>query len=255
MAVKQFYHDIDLVSVGQLLNARVHNVDNAAEAALAGALTAAEAGLQVYNTDVNALKVWDGTQFNQVAAAITGDVIFYGVVTDLTAGGNPATEVAGAQYVVGAAGTLAWAGITFTPSADVEIGDVILYTSATEATVTQRNNAIATETVAGNIILATQAEVNAGAVTDEAVTPATLAGWASNFQFAKTYSATVNLPNNTPFNVAHTLALSTKDAFVINVVDSSGSQISVDVDSVDANNLTLTARPAVTGAVVTVVGY
>lgn len=255
MAVKQFYHDIDLVSVGQLLNARVHNVDNAAETVLAGALTAAEAGFQVYNTDVNALKVWDGTQFNQVAAAIAGDVIFYGVVTDLTSAGNPATEVAGAQYVAGAAGTLAWTGITFSPSADVQIGDVILYTGATTATVIQRNDAIATETVAGNVLLATQAEVITGTVTDEAVTPATLAGWASNFQFAKTYSATVNLPNNTAFTVNHALALTTKDAFVVNVMDPAGSQISVDVDSVDANNLTLTARPAVTGAVVTVVGY
>ena len=255
MAVKQFYHDIDLVSVGQLLNARLHNVDNAGETTLAGGLGASEEGLVIYNTETDQIKTWDGTQFNAIAPAVAGDVIFQGVHTDLTAGGAPSTVVAGSQYIMGAAGTIAWTGITINPNADVQIGDVVLFTSPTEAYVIQRNDVIASETVAGNVILATQAEVNAGTVTDEVITPATLAGWASNFQFAKTFSATVNLPNNTAFNVAHNLALSTKDAFVVNVMDSAGSQISVDVDSVDANNLTLTARPAVTGAVVTVVGY
>lgn len=255
MAVKQFYHDIDLISVGQLLNARLHNADNAAEAVLDGALTAAEEGFVIYNTDTDTIKTWDGTQFNSVAPAVVGDVIFQGVHTDLTAPGAPATVVSGSQYIMGAAGDILWTGITINPNNTVEIGDVVLFTSPTEAYVIQRNDVIATETVAGNILLATSAEVIAGAVTDEAVTPATLAAWAANFQFAKTFSATVSLPNNTPFNVAHTLALSTKDAFVVNVMDSAGSQISVDIDSVDANNLTLTARPAVANVVVTVVGY
>jgi len=256
MAAKQFYHDIDLVSVGQILNARLHNVDNAAETTLAGSLTAAEAGFAVYNTDVDAIKTWDGTQFVQVGAAIAGDVIFYGVVTDLTATGNPSTQEAGAQYIAGAAGTLAWTGITFSPSADVEIGDVILYTSTTTAYIMQRNDSIATETVAGNIILATQAEVNAGTVTDEAITPATLAGWASNFQFAKTFfQASLALPNNTATTVNHALGLSDPNAFVVNVMEAgTNTQISVDVDSTDGNNLTLTARPSVT-VDVTVIGY
>lgn len=255
MAVKQFYHDIDLLNVGQLLNARLHNADNAAEAVLAGLLTAAEEGHVIYNTDTDTIKIWDGTQYNSVAPAVAGDVIFQGVHSDLTAGGAPTTVISGSQYIMGAAGTIAWTGITINPNADVQVGDVVLFTSPTEAYVIQRNDVIASETVAGNILLATSAEVIAGTVTDEAVTPATLAAWAANFQFAKTFSATVNLPNNTAFNVAHNLALTTKDAFVVNVMDSAGSQISVDIDSVDANNITLTARPAVTGAVVTVVGY
>lgn len=255
MAVKQFYHDIDLLNVGQLLNARLHNADNAAEAVLAGLLTASEEGHVIYNTDTDTIKIWDGTQYNSVAPAVAGDVIFQGVHSDLTAGGAPTTVISGSQYIMGAAGTIAWTGITINPNADVQVGDVVLFTSPTEAYVIQRNDVIASETVAGNILLATSAEVIAGTVTDEAVTPATLAAWAANFQFAKTFSATVNLPNNTAFNVAHSLALTTKDAFVVNVMDSAGSQISVDIDSVDANNITLTARPAVTGAVVTVVGY
>lgn len=255
MAVKQFYHDIDLVSVGQVLNARLHNVDNAAEAILDGALTATEEGFVVYNTDTDVIKTWDGTQFNSVAPAVAGDVIFQGVHTDLTTGGAPATVVSGSQYVMGAAGDILWTGITINPNNTVEIGDVILFTSPTEAYVIQRNDVIASETVAGNVLLATQAEVIAGTVTDEAVTPATLAGWATSLQLPRTYTATVSLPNNTAFNVAHVLALSGKDAFVVNVMDAAGSQISVDVDSVDANNITLTARPAVANAVVTVIGY
>jgi len=255
MAVKQFYHDIDLVN-GQFLNARIHNVSNSGEATLAGALSAAEAGFQIYNTDIGALKIWNGVTFDQVAASVAGDVVFYGVVTDLSSSGNPPTEAAGAQYVVGAvSGTLAWTGITFNPTAEVEEGDVILYTSATEAYILQRNDVYASETTAGNIRLATQAEVITGAVTDEAVTPATLAGWSTTNAFAKVYTATVSLADNTAFTVNHGLALANKDAFVINVMDSSGSQISVDVDSVDSNNLTLTARPAVANVIVTIIGF
>jgi len=256
MAVKQFYHDIDLVACGQLLNARLHNVTNAEETTLAGTLGAAEEGLVIYNTDSDQIKTWDGTQFNATAPAVAGDVIFQGIVTDFTAGGTPATTVAGSQYIAGAAGTIAWSGITIQPSADVEVGDVILFTSPTEAYVMQRNDVLASETTAGNIILATQAEVNAGTVTDEAITPATLAGWAANFQFAKTFfQGALALPNDTATTVTHNLGLSDANAFVINVMEAGGdSQISVDVDSVDANSLTLTACPAVT-VDVTVVGF
>lgn len=256
MAVKQFYHDIDLVSVGQILNARLHNVTSAQETTLAGSLTAAEAGLVIYNTDTDQIKTWDGVNFNAVAPAVAGDVIFYGIVTDYTSTGTPANTAAGSQYIAGADGTIAWSGITVTPSATVQTGDVLLFTSPTEVAVIQRNDVLATETVAGNIILATQAEVNAGTVTNEAVTPATLAGWAANFQFAKTFfQAGLSLPNNTATTVTHNLGLSDPNAFVINVVESTtNSQIGVDVDSVDANSLTLTARPGVT-VDVTIIGY
>lgn len=252
----EFYHDIDLLGVNQLLNSRLHNVTNATETTLAGTLGAAEEGLVVYNTDLDVIKTWDGTQFNEIAPAVAGDVIFQGVHSDLTAGGAPATVVSGSQYIMGAAGTIAWAGITINPNADVQIGDVVLFTSPTEAYVIQRNDVIASETVAGNVILATQAEVNAGTVADEAITPATLAGWASNFQFAKSFfQASLAIPNNTATTVTHNLGLSDPNAFVAQIVRSSNDRvINARIQSVDANSFTITARPGVTVDIM-VVGY
>lgn len=253
-AVKQFYHSLDLGGVNQLLNSRLHTVTDAEETTLAGTLGAANEGLVIYNSDSDTIKTWDGTQFNSVAPAVAGDVIFQGIVTDLSAGGTPATTVAGSQYIAGADGTLAWTGVTFTPNADVTSGDVILFTSPTTASVLQRNDAIATETTAGNVLLATAAEVIAGTVTDEAVTPATLAAWAANLQLPKTFFATVNLADGVATTINHNLGLQDLDAFVINTMVGN-SQVSVDVDAVDANNLTLTACPAITGLAVTVIGY
>lgn len=257
MAITEYYHDLDLAFVNQIVNARLQNVDNAAETVLAGSLTGvAETGLIIYNTDIGQIKTWDGTTFNAIAPAVAGDVIFQGIVTDFTPTGTPATVVAGSQYIAGAAGTITWSGITINPSADVEIGDVILFTDPTTAYVMQRNDAIATETTAGNVILATQAEVNAGTVADEVITPATLAGWATNFQFAKTYfQASLALPNNTPTNVVHNLGLSDPNAFAVTVTRTSNDrQINVRSASVDANTIVLAARPAVTVDVF-VVGY
>ena len=252
----EFYHDIDLLGVNQLLNSRLHNVTNATETTLAGTLGAAEEGLVVYNTDLDVIKTWDGTQFNEIAPAVAGDVIFQGVHSDLTAGGAPATVVSGSQYIMGAAGTIAWTGITVNPNADVQIGDVVLFTSPTEAYVIQRNDVIASETVAGNVILATQAEVNAGTVADEVITPATLAGWASNFQFAKSFfQGGLALPNNTATTVTHNLGLSDPNAFVAQIVNATSDRVvNARIESVDANSFTITARPAVTVDVM-VVGY
>ena len=51
------------------------------------------------------------------------------------------------------------------------------------------------------------------------------------------------------------LGLQNKDSFVVSVKSSTGSEISVDVDSVSANALTITTAVAVTGCTVAVVGF
>ena len=140
MAVKKFYHDIDLASVGQLLNARLHNVDSTARAALAATpLTVDHKGLQVWDTDDNAPYIWNGVAWLRDALVITGDVVFRGTVDASVSLNAQATAEAGNQYVVSTAGTLSMTGVTFTPSSAVELGDVILFTSSSAATVLQRN--------------------------------------------------------------------------------------------------------------------
>lgn len=260
---KLFYHDISLVDVGQLTNARIHNVaDNAAETTLAGTLGADNVGLIIYHVADDIIKTWDGTQFNAYALEVAGDVIFKGFIDASIAiddGGQPQTveAVAGYQYVVNTAGTFdaGASGVTLQGNQELQVGDVVIFTSTTEAYSIQRNDVYATETVEGNIRLATQAEVNAGTVADEAVTPATLQGKLDNDQYARQYTETLSLTGlGTPDTVTHNLALVNKDAFTVNVMNSSGSQISVDVDSVDANSITLTSLLALTDVVVTIVG-
>lgn len=183
MATKKFLHDFDLQKVSELKGARIENVTSADLTTLAGTLGAANRGLIVYNTTDSALYTWNGSSFDQYTFEVTGDIRFIGAI-DATSSAS-ITPAAGHQYVVDAAGTLSTQGgsITYTPSAVVEAGDVVLFTTATTATVIQRNLEQATETTLGSIRLSAQAEVDAGVVADEAVTPATLHGYV-NPEFA-----------------------------------------------------------------------
>lgn len=174
MATKQFYHDIDLVKVGQLVDARIQNVTSAEASALAAILTTANTGLVVFDTTLNTIRIWDGTAFNNVSSDIEGDVIFKGVINPTNVGS--VDKANGYQYVVDTAGTLTASGITFSPDAQVEVGDIVLFTSATEATIFNRNIDAATTDAAGIVEIATQAEVDAGTDTSRVLTPATLAG-------------------------------------------------------------------------------
>lgn len=174
MATKQFYHDIDLVKVGQLVNARIQNVTTAEKTTLGSELGAGNVGLQVWDTDIGAPFIWDGSAWVRDALVVTGDVVFKGVINPTNVGS--VEKVNGYQYVVDTAGDISSAGITFSPSAVVEVGDVVLFTSATEASVFQRNTELATETSQGIVELATQAEVDAGTDASRVITAATLAG-------------------------------------------------------------------------------
>ena len=177
MATKTILHDLNLQGVSELKNARIHNVTSGELGTLAGTLGAANRGLIVYNTTDSALYTWNGSSFDQYTFEVTGDIRFAGAINPSNSGSI--TPVAGAQYVVDVAGTLTDQGgaITYTPSANVEVGDVVLFTSATTASIMERNLEQSTETTLGTIRLAAQAEVDAGSVANEAVTPATLHGY------------------------------------------------------------------------------
>lgn len=251
MAVKQFYHDIDLVKVGQLTNARLQNV---ADATALAAITTPGVGQIVYQVDTDELKVYDGSAWDTIAPVITGDVIFRGTVDASTSLDAQATAASGNQYVVTTAGTLTMTGVTFSPSAVAEVGDVILFTSASQAYVIQRNDVAASTTVAGNVELADNTETAAGTDATRAVTPAGLASAMQTNLYTRQYSAVVtSVTADTPATVTHGLALVDRDAFVINVM-LGNTAISVDVDSVDANSLTITSSVNLSNVRVTVVG-
>lgn len=250
---KQYYHNIDLVNVGQLIGARKQNLSTADRNTLAGTLGLANEGLFVWDTDEKMGYTWDGAQFVGEALQIQGDVIFKGILDASTSLDAQAEAVSGYEYVVTTAGTLTMTGVTFSPSALVEVGDRVLFTSATQAYVQQRNDVEATETVLGNIRLASSAEVVAGTDSTKAVTSATLQNKLEQEAYVRQFASTVTLAAATPLTVTHNLGLVDKDSFTVNTMRN-GSQISLDVDSVDANSITLTSLVALTDVRVTVQG-
>ncbi len=267
MAEKIFAHDINLVALGQLVNARVQNVTQAQMTTLAGTLGASNTGLFVYNTTDKKNYTWDGVKFVADAIDVIGDLVFKGVITKGDQSTDPEVElVNGFQYAVSGLGAgvseaLVITGVTVFPAgAQIEDGDQVILASslgtavADQAYVVQRNDEQATEAVLGNVRLATQAEVTAGVDALEAITPATLAGALVANQYVKQYHGTVALTAGVAATVTHGLALADPKAFFVSTVDSTGNQVSVEVDAVDANSLTLTSLIALTGVVVTVAG-
>lgn len=144
MAVKEFFHDIDLVKVGQLANARKQNLTTVQRNALAATLGPENEGLFVWDTTEKRGYTWDGTAFVGEAAAAPQN---------------------------------------------------------------------------------------------------------------KTFFTTLNVTAVTPTTVAHNLALTDKDSFIARIADSTGSEISLDIDSVDVDSFTLRSLVALTGVKVTVVGF
>lgn len=253
MSAKQFSYDFDLLKVGQLLNFRVHNLISSDRVTLGGSLNANHIGLTVWDTDLSKLFVWDGDWID-MGSSVSNVMTYNGAHSSLTTA--PAAPVQGSAYVMTAAGTLTWAGQTFSPSAVVAVGDMVVYRGSSTWDIYEANVQAASETIAGLIEIATQVEVNAGTDDVRAVTPAKLTSFVNTKAFAKTYyNNAVNLTANTPETITHNLGLQNKDSFTISIKDSSGSEIGVDVDSVNTNSLTLTSFVAQTGVKVTVIGF
>lgn len=174
MATKQFFHDIDLVKVGQLVDARIQNVTDAEESALAAQIAGQSAGLVVYNTTVETLKIWDGGtpgSFRSVSSDIEGDIVFKGTINPTNLATKVAAAKKGHQFVADVQAQLTIGSTTH----DVEVGDVVLFTedagANVEATVFNRNIDAASTEQAGIVELATDTEVTDGTRTDVAITP------------------------------------------------------------------------------------
>ena len=254
MATRDFYTDLDLQKVSSLVNTRIQNITTTARGTLAGTLNTNHIGLIVFDTDLLQQFYWSGSAFIAGIAPIAGAMIYRGAYASLTV--TPTSPAIGDVYVLTTAGTLAWTTQTFNPSAVVQVSDQVVYRGTNVWDVLQGNAVETTATSLGVIQLATQAEVNAGADATKAVTSSTLTSFANTKAFAKTFFlSTATTIANTAFTVTHNLGLQNKDSFVVSVKSSTGSEISVDVDSVSANALTITTAVAVTGCTVTVIGF
>lgn len=208
---------------------------------MGGTLGAGHDGLFVWDTDLDAIYMWNGSTWITGSAAQTG----------LTPKGNkafndtePSSPVVGDLYVFNSAGSNTWEGTNV-----VQVGDQVYWDGSAWQFI-QGNVIAASETVPGIIELATQAEVNTGTDAVRAVTPATLAGR----PYGKVYfSSSITTVANTPLTVTHSLALQHRDACVVSF-KVSNSEYAVDVDSIDVNSLSITTNLAVTGTII-VIGY
>ena len=108
--IKQFYHSVDLVKVGELLNTRMHNITTAARTTLGGTMNATNRGLMVYDTDLLALFVWTGAAWANVSSTVAGAMTFTGAVAFNAT--EPTTPATGDYYVFTTAGSNTWEGTT-----------------------------------------------------------------------------------------------------------------------------------------------
>lgn len=248
MPVKLFYHDLDLVKLFELKNARIHNITTSDRITLGGTLNSAHKALIVYDTDLSAFYVWNGSSWDALSAAVAGAMTYKGAVAYNAT--EPATPSTGDTYVFNSAGTNTW-----NSSDVVQAGDSAIW-NGSSWDFYQGNVIEATETIKGIVEKASTAEAQTGTATDVVMTPANVKSWTDQNKHARVYFASsVSITANTPFTVEHNLALQNRNAFTINVMDSTHSAISVDVDSTDQNNLTVTSGVSLTGVSITVIGY
>lgn len=254
MASKSFYHDINLEKVGILKDARINPLTTSARTTLGSGLGTTHKGLAVWDTDLSQMFYWDGSAWTGGVAPISGAMTYRGTHSSLTT--EPSSPTAGDSYVITSAGALTWSGITFAPSATVQVGDIAIFRGGSNWDIIQGNSVQATESVAGVMEIATQSETNTGSNDTNAVTPAKLSSYCTTRGFGRVYFASGNnVTANSAFTVSHNLALQNKDSFIISVKDSSGSEVSVDVDSVDVNSCTITSGISINGLTITVVGF
>lgn len=183
---------------------------------------------------------------------VPGAMVYKGAITDSATA--PAGFEVGYVYVWNtASATLTWVGQTFNPDNKVQQGDQIIYRGTNTWDIYQADLNPSSETEAGYIAVATQSEANAGTNDTKAITPLKLQGKLNQGLYVKQYFVTSNVTALTPLIVSHNLNLVDRDAFTINTM-LDNSQVSVDIDSVDANSLTITSLVNLTNLKITVQG-
>lgn len=234
MAKSRFF-DLVLEAGAAIINLRLPNASAAPASPYAG---------QVYfDTVTKKFMGWNTTSWVDLSQIITGATTIKGEISN--ANTNPAFPTSPATgdiyFVTTAAGTVG--GI------EVEIGDQLIRGTSSWF-VLQANTMAASETRAGVIELATQAEANAGTDATRALTPATLLGYLSNFFYSRRVAQTItSLAANTATNVTHGLNLATP----IVQVWQGGDEIELYVQSVSANVISVTSNTALSNVTVVVV--
>jgi hypothetical protein len=246
MAVKEINVNHDFRKVGIIKDVRFNPLTTTQKVALAATLGPTNVGLGVYDTDLKDFQLWDGTVFLSTVPQQSGLVPKGNVAHNAT---EPSAPTIGDLYVFNSVGVNTWES-----SVPVQVGDQV-YWDGTHWQYIQGNVVDATETVPGVAELATQTETNTGVDDQRIVTPLKLNSFLSSRASPKTYFATgLALTADIPLVINHNLALQNRDAFVLSF-KVSNSEANVDVDSIGINSCTVTSNVAVTGGVVTIIGF
>lgn len=214
---------------------------------VASAPTSPAEGQVYFNSADDNFYGWNGAAWINLSQVITNPVTIKGEITN--ANTNPAfpssPTTGDTWFITTTAGTVG--GLT------VEIGDQLVR-GASNWFVVQANLVQASTTIAGFIRLATQAEANAGSLTNVAIAPSTLAGYLSNFLYQrKSTTLITSLAANTPTTVTHGLNVSDQDHVAVECWQSN-TAIGLSVKSSSVNAIIVESNQTLGNVKVIVIG-
>jgi len=247
MADKRVAVSLDLTK-NQIKNFAAHNVTTAQRTTLGGTLGVSNKGIIVTDTDEPNVYYWNGSAWVNLSQVIANAMNLKGEISNAnTNPAYPATPAVGDVWIITTnAGTVG--GTT------VEVGDQLIY-STSGWFVLQANLGAASETAAGYIEIATQAETNTGTDDARAITPLKLK---TNLDLnrPKIYRTTLaSLASGTPTVVTHNLGLGNANDYIVQFRDSSGSIVLSDIGtSVNSITIEQNTGSALTNLEVVVIG-
>jgi hypothetical protein len=236
MAQKKFFVDINL-NKNQLVDAVLEKIASSG-------VTGAVAGQIIFDTGDAKLKYYNGSVWQSAESRFEGALQYKGSVAhDATAPADPAK---GDLYVFTSPGTATNFGGTV-----VQSGDFAIYNGA-GWDIIQGNVVSASESVAGIVELATDAETTTGSDTARAITPANLTAWQN--QTGKTVARKKVFSSQSIATSGTTLSHSLYDSDVqVQVFNSSNEIIEVNVAK-GSGQITLTSNSNLTNCTVVIIG-
>lgn len=200
-------------------------------------------GQTYFDTSTKRFMGWNGTAWIDLSQVMSSAATIRGEINN--ANTNPAFPSSPATgdywFITTNAGTVG--GI------EVEVGDQLVRGSSNWF-VLQANTMTASETRAGVIELATQAETNAGSDATRGITPATLAGYLANYFYARRVTQSIpSLVANTPTILTHGLNLA---APVVKCWQG-GEEIDLYVTSPSTNSISVTSNTTLSNVSVTII--
>jgi hypothetical protein len=211
-----------------------------------------------YNTTTNVIKYYNGTTVKTIAdlSSISGLLSFQGGYNATTNSPNLTSPTAGTilkgyYYVVTTGGAFFTSTLQVGDSLFAKIDDPA---TLADWTIMEGNQQPSSETVAGFIEIATQAETDALTDDTRAITPLKLATNLSNLKYTKRFSQTGVSIGTTPGIQTITHNLNTRNV-IVKVYDSATFEsYEVDVVAATLNTVTVNANGATTTVFVVVIG-